>query len=135
MTNARSTATDGRAPRPNQANATEAGAPRGLGSKTPKQGKTMKGAEAVVASLEAEGVDLVFGYPGGQAIKIYDALYDSDQINCLGSRDRPSGTPSSPANGRAGFVPFSLRLGRLQSLTAFGPNDRPRAHTIVGRAF
>lgn len=24
--------------------------------------------------------------------------------NCLGSRDRPSGTPSSPANGRAGFV-------------------------------
>ena len=49
MTNARSTATDGRAPRPNQANATEAGAPRGLGSKTPKQGKTMKGAEAVVA--------------------------------------------------------------------------------------
>lgn len=28
--------------------------------------------------------------------------------NCLGSRDRPSGTPSSPANGRAGFVPFGL---------------------------
>ena len=28
--------------------------------------------------------------------------------NRLGSRDRPSGTPSSPANGRAGFVPFGL---------------------------
>lgn len=27
------------------------GAPRGAGSKTPKQGKTMLGAEAVVASL------------------------------------------------------------------------------------
>ena len=57
------------------------GAPRGAGSKTPKQGKTMLGAEAVVASLEAEGVDTVFGYPGGQAIKLYDALYDSQQIN------------------------------------------------------
>lgn len=40
----------------------------------------MLGAAAVIASLEAEGVDTVFGYPGGQAIKIYDALYDSTQI-------------------------------------------------------
>ena len=63
-----------------QSRALSAGAPRGLGSKTPKQGKTMIGAQAVVASLEAEGVEVVFGYPGGQAIKIYDALYDSDQL-------------------------------------------------------
>ena len=55
----------------------QAGAPRGLGSKNPKQGMTMLGSEAVVASLEAEGVDLIFGYPGGQALKIYDALYDT----------------------------------------------------------
>lgn len=40
----------------------------------------MLGAAAVIASLEAEGVDIVFGYPGGQAIKIYDALYDSTRI-------------------------------------------------------
>lgn len=57
------------------------GAPRGLGSRTEKQGERMLGAEAVVASLEAEGVDTVFGYPGGQAIKIYDALYDSRQLS------------------------------------------------------
>ncbi len=37
----------------------------------------MLGSEAIIASLEAEGMDTVFGYPGGQAIKIYDALYDS----------------------------------------------------------
>ncbi|MCI9130125.1 MAG: biosynthetic-type acetolactate synthase large subunit [Eggerthellaceae bacterium] len=61
--------------------AASVGAPRGAGSKTEKQGRTMLGAEAVVASLEAEGVDTVFGYPGGQAIKIYDALYDSDKLN------------------------------------------------------
>lgn len=66
---------------PTKRNAGNVGAPRGLGSKTAKQGKRMLGAEAVVASLEAEGVDTVFGYPGGQAIKIYDALYDSDQLN------------------------------------------------------
>ena len=101
MTNARSTATDGRAPRPNQANATEAGAPRGLGSKTPKQGKTMKGAEAVVASLEAEGVDLVFGYPGGQAIKIYDALYDSDQIKHVLARHEQGAVHEADGYARA----------------------------------
>ena len=49
--------------------ASTAGQPRGLGSKSPKQGEEMIGAQAVVASLEAEGVDLVFGYPGGQATR------------------------------------------------------------------
>ena len=42
-----------------------AGAPRGLGSKNPKQGQTMTGAQALIASLEAEGVEVIFGYPGG----------------------------------------------------------------------
>lgn len=34
------------------------------------------GAELVVRSLEAEGVDTVFGYPGGSIIQVYDRLYD-----------------------------------------------------------
>lgn len=37
----------------------------------------MNGAQAVVAGLEAEGVSHVFGYPGGQVVRIFDALYDS----------------------------------------------------------
>ena len=40
----------------------------------------MTGAKIIMECLLEQGVDLVFGYPGGQAIKIYDALYDSDQI-------------------------------------------------------
>lgn len=40
-----------------------------LGPYTAKQGTVMTGAQAIIASLEAEGVDTVFGYPGGQAIK------------------------------------------------------------------
>ncbi|MEW6573988.1 MAG: biosynthetic-type acetolactate synthase large subunit [Bacillota bacterium] len=31
--------------------------------------------EAVVRCLEAEGVDLIFGYPGGAILPVYDALY------------------------------------------------------------
>jgi acetolactate synthase-1/2/3 large subunit len=37
---------------------------------------TMKGAEAVLRVLQEEGVDLLFGYPGGSAIPFFDALYD-----------------------------------------------------------
>ncbi len=37
----------------------------------------LSGAEILLKSLETEGVDTIFGYPGGQALPIYDALYDS----------------------------------------------------------
>ncbi len=36
--------------------------------------ETLTGAEIFVRSLEAEGVDVVFGHPGGAVIKIYDAI-------------------------------------------------------------
>ncbi|WP_370516733.1 biosynthetic-type acetolactate synthase large subunit [Sporomusa sp. KB1] len=37
----------------------------------------MTGAQAIVASLLKEGVDTVFGYPGGTNLPLFDALYDS----------------------------------------------------------
>lgn len=42
----------------------------------PATKKTVSGAEAVVLSLIAEGVDTIFGYPGGAIMPVYDALYD-----------------------------------------------------------
>ena len=38
--------------------------------------KNMTGSQAFVQSLLAEDVDLIFGYPGGAIMPIYDALYD-----------------------------------------------------------
>ena len=38
----------------------------------------MSGSEAMIRSLVAEGVDTIFGYPGGAIMPIYDALYDFD---------------------------------------------------------
>lgn len=35
----------------------------------------MNGAQAVLESLKREGVDVVFGYPGGVVLKLYDELY------------------------------------------------------------
>ena len=40
----------------------------------------MRGAEAVLACLREQGVDTVFGYPGGMILPLYDALYAQDEI-------------------------------------------------------
>ena len=37
----------------------------------------LKGADIVLQCLRAEGVDLVFGYPGGAIMPLYDALHGS----------------------------------------------------------
>lgn len=36
------------------------------------------GAEIVIESLKAQGVDLIFGFPGGAIMPVYDVLYQSD---------------------------------------------------------
>ena len=36
----------------------------------------ISGAEALMKSLEHEGVEVLFGYPGGAIMPTYDALYD-----------------------------------------------------------
>lgn len=43
--------------------------------------KKIKGSEAVISALLAEGVDTIFGYPGGAVMPLYDSLYDyTDKI-------------------------------------------------------
>ncbi len=101
--------------------AASVGAPRGAGSKTAKQGRTMLGAEAIIASLEAEGVDTVFGYPGGQAIKIYDVLYDSDQLNHVLARHEQGAVHMADgyarSTGRPGVVIVTSGPGATNTVT------------------
>ena len=51
-------------------------------AKTIKQDNTreMTGAEIVIQALIEQGVDTVFGYPGGAVLPIYDALFQQDKI-------------------------------------------------------
>ncbi|OQA08527.1 MAG: Acetolactate synthase large subunit [Firmicutes bacterium ADurb.Bin373] len=48
----------------------------------------LSGAEILLKSIEAEGVDTIFGYPGGMALPIYDALYDSGIRHILGRHEQ-----------------------------------------------
>lgn len=41
-----------------------------------KKTQTLSGSKAVLEAFVAEGVDTIFGYPGGAIMPIYDALYD-----------------------------------------------------------
>ncbi|MEN8662159.1 MAG: biosynthetic-type acetolactate synthase large subunit, partial [Lentimonas sp.] len=52
----------------------------------PKQdeiGPEMKGADVLVASLEREGVDVVFAYPGGASMELHQALTKSEKIRTI----------------------------------------------------
>jgi glyoxylate carboligase len=42
--------------------------------------KTMTGAQIVIESLLAEGVDTIFGYPGGAILPTYDALVQNPAL-------------------------------------------------------
>jgi len=44
------------------------------------KGATLTGAEIVVRCLQEEGVQHVFGYPGGAVLFIYDALFKQDKV-------------------------------------------------------
>lgn len=42
----------------------------------------ISGSEIVIECLKEQGVDTVFGYPGGTILNVYDALYKhQDEIN------------------------------------------------------
>nr|WP_251212347.1 biosynthetic-type acetolactate synthase large subunit [Adlercreutzia murintestinalis] len=81
----------------------------------------MLGAEAIVASLEAEGVDIVFGYPGGQAIKIYDALFDSTQLHHVLARHEQGAVHMADgyarATGRPGVAIVTSGPGATNTVT------------------
>ena len=97
------------------------GKPFGPGSQTEYEGKTLTGAQAIIASLEAEGVDTVFGYPGGQAIKIYDALYDSKRIRHILARHEQGAVHEADgyarATGKVGVVIVTSGPGATNTVT------------------
>src|SRR6188508_2911040 len=47
--------------------------------KTKAAVENISGSEAVLRAFVAEGVDIIFGYPGGAIMPIYDALYDYNE--------------------------------------------------------
>ncbi len=87
--------------------------------------KRIKGSEALLEALIAEGVDTIFGYPGGQAIPIYDSLYDyKDSLKHVLVRHEQGATHAAQ-----GYARVSGKVG--VTLVTSGPGA---TNTITGIA-
>lgn len=83
-------------------------------------GNLMRGADALVRELEALGVEYIFGYPGGAAINIFDALYRSS-IELVLVRHEQGATHMADgyarASGKVGVVLVTSGPGALNTVT------------------
>lgn len=81
----------------------------------------MKGAEIIVDSLIKEGVDTIFGYPGGTVIPIFDVLYSTPGIKFILSRHEQGATHAADgyarATGKVGVVIVTSGPGATNTIT------------------
>ena len=83
--------------------------------------RLMTGAEIFVRSLVEEKVDVVFGYPGGAVIGIYDALHDISDIKHILTRHEQGAVHAaegySKASGRPGVALVTSGPGATNTVT------------------
>ncbi|MBK1648252.1 biosynthetic-type acetolactate synthase large subunit [Rhabdochromatium marinum] len=82
----------------------------------------LSGAEIVIQSLIDQGVETVFGYPGGAVLHIYDALFQrSDQIQHILVRHEQGATHAADgyarASGRCGVCLVTSGPGATNAVT------------------
>lgn len=82
----------------------------------------ISGAEALMRSLEHEGVDTLFGYPGGAIMPTYDALYDhKNTLNHILVRHEQAAVHAAQgyvrASGRVGTVIVTSGPGAMNTIT------------------
>jgi acetolactate synthase I/II/III large subunit len=83
--------------------------------------RTMTGFEIFVRSLIEEGVEVVFGYPGGAVIGIYDALHDISDIKHVLTRHEQGAVHAAEgyakASGKTGVALVTSGPGATNTVT------------------
>ena len=83
----------------------------------------MTGSEALIQSLIHEGVSILFGYPGGAIMPVFDALYDKkDKMNHILARHE-----QGAVHAAQGYARVSKKVG--VALVTSGPGA---TNTITG---
>lgn len=79
------------------------------------------GAEVILRVLEEEGVDVIFGYPGGAVLPIYDALFKQKKIRHILVRHEQAATHAAEAyarsTGKVGVVLVTSGPGATNAVT------------------
>ena len=72
----------------------------------------LTGGQAVVESLRAENVELIFGLIGSATMEIFDALYDAEDIRFIGVHDERTGAHMADGFARASSRPGIILAGQ-----------------------
>lgn len=81
----------------------------------------LKGAQVLIECLKEQGVDIIFGYPGGAVLPIYDALYDTKEITHILTAHEQGATHAADgyarATGKVGVVIVTSGPGATNTVT------------------
>ena len=81
----------------------------------------LSGAQILVQSLNAEGVEYVFGYPGGAVLEIYDALYQLNKFQHILTRHEQAAVHAADAyartSGKVGVALVTSGPGATNAVT------------------
>ncbi len=83
--------------------------------------ENMTGAEIVVRALRDQGVDHIFGYPGGAVLPIYDAIFQQDELEHILVRHEQGATHMAEgyarSTGKVGVVLVTSGPGATNAVT------------------
>ena len=81
----------------------------------------LTGAEIIIECLKAEGIDYVFGYPGGAVLHIYDAFYKQNDVQHILVRHEQGATHAADgyarSTGKPGVVLVTSGPGATNAVT------------------
>ncbi len=81
----------------------------------------MTGAEMVIAALADQGVEHIFGYPGGAVLPIYDALFQQDKVHHILVRHEQGAVHAAEgyarSTGKVGTVLVTSGPGATNAVT------------------
>lgn len=81
----------------------------------------LSGGEMLIRSLQEEGVELIFGYPGGAALHIYDALFRQKKVKHILVRHEQAAAHAADgyarATGKVGTVLVTSGPGATNAIT------------------
>ena len=110
----------------------------------------LSGGEMVARALEDEGVEFIFGYPGGAVLHIYDALFNSCKVPHILVRHEQAATHAADgyarATGKPGVVLVTSGPGATNAVTGIATaymdsipmvvlSGQVQSHLIGGDAF
>ena len=83
--------------------------------------RTMTGAEMVTQALADQGVEIVFGYPGGAVLPIYDEIFQQDQVRHILVRQEGGAVHAAEgyarSTGKVGVVLVTSGPGATNAVT------------------